>query len=361
MAVGIILILTLLMAGFAAPAAWASCSELLRVEGPNAGETPRLTLTDCDVSVRLEGSGRTSRLFLDLREPAAGIWRGALGAKGELFKDLLVADLTVRSKAGGIPDALLLSSYSARGSAAHAWLWVDASATLRINPVDPVSGPQCPPAGPGIPVLWIKTLEVSPGSLITPRAYRTMRPGWFDPIAASCLTGWSLSDGAPARVHSALGLTVVAPDAPDGAIFELHARLSGQPGETVVKGVVRVTDPALHPLAGRWMETQEKVCDGALWRTPAKPIGEVVFEAGGAFSLAVEPFESYHDYWGTYRYERQSGALALNITGGNKVPSTLRAEGTARVNADGELLLEGLPPMDERASQPICARIFRRN
>ncbi len=123
-------------------------------------------------------------------------------------------------------------------------------------------------------------------------------------------------------------------------------------------GLVRITDPALHPLAGRWTETQEKRCGNTVWSTPARPIGEVVFNADGTFTVTVQPFESYHDYWGTYRYKQ--GSLTLEATGGNKLPSVRLAEGTAQIDPSGVLQMEGLLPADANSPQLICARRFRR-
>jgi hypothetical protein len=357
------LILALLVACSIAPAAQAACTELLRVETGEWEAKPRLSLTDCDVTARFEGNGRNPRVLLRLQARAADVWRSALAPGGDLFAALLGAELAVKSHAGSIPAALLLSTYSARGVAAHAWLWEASSATLRIAPVDStagIGGNRCPKETHGGPMLWLQDLEVPPGALIAPSAFWTTRPGSYDRIAPSCLAGWFLSEGAPAVVHPALGLTIVAPSAPDGTVFDLRAHLSGQPDGATVEGRVRITDPALHPLAGRWTETKEKLCDGA-WRPPAQPIGELVFKADGTFTLVKVPFESYYDYWGTYRYTPQTGALALEITGGNKVPSAQMAKGIAHIGPSGELRLEGLPPADAVSSQPICAHQFQRD
>jgi hypothetical protein len=327
-----------------------ACTELLTVENAKPEQAQRLSLSNCDVTVRFEGSGRTARVILQLKEPAANAWRSALGPDGGLYGALLGADLVVKSRAASIPAAPLLSSYSARGAARHAWLWVETSSALRIDPVDPAAGHgQCPNDDAGTPVLWLKTLEVPPGGLIAPSPFRTKRPGHYEPIAPSCLARWFLSDGAPAVVHPALGLAIATPDATDGTVFELRAKLSKG---TTVAGLVRITDPALHPLAGRWTETQERPCGGAA------PIGELVFNADGTFTLVRQPFESYYDYWGTYRYAPQSGALTMEVTGGNELPSARLAKGTARFTPSGDLLLEKLPPPD--AGAPTCARRFRR-
>jgi hypothetical protein len=212
----------------------------------------------------------------------------------------------------------------------------------------------------GGPLLWLDTLEVPPGALIAPSAYWTTRPGNYDRIAPACLTGWSLSDGAQAVLHSGLGLVITAPDAPEGTKFQISAGIAGQSPEVMARGPVRVTDPARHPLAGAWIEIQEKSCKGGVWRKPKEPIGELVFKADGTFTLVRVPFESYFDYWGTYRHTVTSGALTLEITGGNKIPSELSAKGKASVMPSGELLLEDLPPGSAKAGEAVCSRRFRR-
>jgi hypothetical protein len=343
--------------------ACAACTELLWVESAKPEDAPRLSLSNCDVTAHFEGRGRTSRVILQLKEPAANVWRSALGPNGDLFGALLGADLAVTSRVGSIPAAPLLASYSARGAARHAWLWEASSSALRIDPVDPAAGTaggRCPNDDAGTPVLWLKTLEAPPGSLIAPSPFRTRRPGSYDQLAPSCLAGWFLSDGAPAVVHPALGLAIVAPEAVDGTVFELRAHLAGYPKGTTVAGLVRITDPKLHPLGGRWTETEEKQCNGTAWRIPARPIGELVFNADGTFTLVKQPFESYYDYWGTYHYTPQSGALTMEISGGNSLPSARLAKGTVRISPAGELQMEGLLPADANSPQPICARRLRR-
>jgi hypothetical protein len=355
--------LTALAMGASPRTAMAGCAELLRVEGEDQERTPRLALSDCDVSARFEGSGRTARVILRLKEPAANAWRAALGPKGQFAAALSGGKLALRPNAGSLPKAPLLSSHSAEGAANHAWVWDAATASLQIDPADPAFGAadlRCPMPERGGPILWLDTLEVPPGALIAPSAYWTTRPGNYDRIAPACLSGWAISDGAQAVLHSGLGLVITAPDAPEGAKFEVSARIAGQSRDVTASGSVRVTDPARHPLAGAWAEVQEKSCKGGAWRKPAEPIGELVFKADGAFTLVRVPFESYFDYWGTYRHAPESGVLTLKITGGNKIPSARSAKGKARIMPSGELLLDDLPPWNAEAGGAVCSRLFRR-
>jgi hypothetical protein len=341
----------------------AKCTGLLWVDGDGRENAQPITLSDCDISSRFEGSGRTARVILRLKEPAASAWRAALDPKGGLASALLEGKLTLRSHAGGLPKAPLLSSNSTGGAANNAWFWDASSASLSIDPKDSAlgaAGARCPMWHGGGPLLWLDALEVQPGTLITPSAYWSTRPGSYDRIDPACLSGWTISEGAHAVLHSGLGLVITAPDAPEGAEFQISARIAGQSQESTVRGFVRVTDPGLHPLAGNWTEVQEKSCSGGAWRKPATPIGELVFKAGGTFTLTRSPFERYLDYWGTYRHVAASGALALEITGGNTIPSNHSATGRARIMPSGVLLMEDLPPWNAETDAATCWHLFRR-
>jgi len=344
-------------------AAMAGCAELLRVEIEDPKKTPLLALSDCDVSAHFDGSDRTARVILRLKEPAANVWRAALAPKGELSAALQGGKLALRPNADSLPKASLRSFHSAGDASNHAWLWDASTASLQIDPEDPAFGAadvRCPMPERGGPLLWLDTLEVPPGALIAPSVYWTTRPGNYNRIAPTCLTGWSLSDGAPAVVHAGLGLVITAPAAPEGMKFEISARIAGQSRDITASGSVRVTDPASHPLAGTWAEVQEKSCRGGAWRKPTEPIGELVFKADGTFTLVRVPFERYFDYWGTYRHAAVSSELTLKITGGNRIPSERSAKGKARVMPSGELLLEDLPPWSAEAGGAVCSRRFQR-
>ncbi|WP_146747799.1 hypothetical protein [Paramagnetospirillum kuznetsovii] len=340
----------------------AGCENLLGVESAPADKTADLSLTSCDVDTRIEDGGRTSQIRFHLRGAAGDAWKAALGPGGRLFPELLKGDLKIRPNAGGIPAAPLLSAASARGAAAHAWQWDEKSMSLGIAPSDPVSATdamRCPSDAAGVLLLWPETIEVAPRSLIAPRLYRSKYPGNYEPVSPSCVAEWRLSDGAPAVIHPALGLSIVAANSRDGKTFSLRARLVGHPESKFTEGAVRVVNPTLHPLAGSWSETEERPCEGSAWTKPAQPIGELTFDASGAFSVTRQPFEAYRDYWGTYRYAATSSALTLSVTDGNAIPANRRLKGTARLGDSGTLELEGLLPQEANA-RPICAHRFTR-
>lgn len=351
---------TLLLAFAAATPASAGCVALLETMAPH--DAPEMLLGDCDVQARLvEGPGGTSpngaSVVLAVRGPALARWRAALGGEGALARAMLAAELRLDGRTPTLPGGLLLSSHSARMVREAHWDWDSQAGELRWSPATAsTAAAPCAAGDAGTPVLWIGTREVAPGGLIAAQPFYAVRPGVASPVAANCLAGWMLSPAAPAALQPALGLVVVAPDARDGTRFMLKATIAGR----AVEGEVRVSDPALHPLAGRWHQTMEQVCGTPGLRVPARPIGELVFTAAGEFSLTWQPFEAYRDYWGAYRHDRQSGALSLDITGGNRMPTHRQAAGQARLNAEGALVITGLDPGDG-ATAPACTMVFKRD
>jgi hypothetical protein len=68
----------------------------------------------------------------------------------------------------------------------------------------------------------------------------------------------------------------------------------------------------------------------------------MVFEADGTFTVTWTPFELYKDYWGTYDYDLASGALSLQVEGGNYIPDVLAWGSSFRTELDGSLVFENL-------------------
>jgi hypothetical protein len=99
-------------------------------------------------------------------------------------------------------------------------------------------------------------------------------------------------------------------------------------------------------------------CDGAT------PIGELEFTADGHFSVTWRPFETYKDYWGSFRLDPDTGALLLSVAGGNDIPAALDLQGKASMAADGALVLEdmflGRPSWGPASpdSAPACRYTF---
>lgn len=301
-----------------ATAGAASCVDLLKAEGPNEKALPRLELSSCDVVASVVDGRRGRALVLELKQPARGRWHAALATGGTHFEGLLLAELRVSPRGSSLPDGTLLASFSARGVRDALWTWNDRDGVLRLEAaLDTPAARVCDELPPGVAVLWFGTREVVPGGVIAPNPQTTNSPGSFFKVPPGCVGAWTLSDGAPASLIPEWGVVAVGPTATDGTLFTVRTVIGGK----AVEGQVRVTDPALHPLAGTWRQTTETPCGGGEARVPARPIGEVVFAANGDFSLTWQPFEAYRDFWGHYRYDRQTQKLSWSVLGGNRLPA----------------------------------------
>ncbi len=220
--------------------------------------------------------------------------------------------------------------------------------------------PAPPPCvGPDMPLLVAPgEYELRPGAVDTVRVFASTHPGAFSPLPEGCRPEWSLPDGGPASVDARLGVLRVAADAPDGAAFPLLARVAGRE----VRTVVRVVDPVRSPLVGAWAQVGRTPCGAAGTGSAAgDTIRELRFRRDGRFSVTWLPFESYTDYWGTYRHDAGSGRLVLEVEGGNFVPAELDVDGRAEVRAGGELLLSEMW-LGSRTpgGEPSCGLRFRR-
>jgi len=89
-----------------------------------------------------------------------------------------------------------------------------------------------------------------------------------------------------------------------------------------------------------------------------QPVRELIFEADGRYSVTWLPFETYKDYWGRYRYNPHTQALALTVEGGNYNPPDRVLAGQARVE-DHALTLSGIS-LGTPANGARCTAAFRR-
>jgi hypothetical protein len=55
----------------------------------------------------------------------------------------------------------------------------------------------------------------------------------------------------------------------------------------------------------------------------AEPVRELIFQPNGHFSVTWMPFETYQDYWGSWRYDARTRVLTLAVDNGNYVPADL--------------------------------------
>ncbi len=94
---------------------------------------------------------------------------------------------------------------------------------------------------------------------------------------------------------------------------------------------------------------------------PETPIGELIFEADGTFSVTWTPFEVYRDYWGDYSFDLASGRIDLAIRGGNYIPIDARLQGGRFSIENSRLRLDGIwlgSPLDGPLTGR-CGHVFR--
>ncbi len=148
---------------------------------------------------------------------------------------------------------------------------------------------------------------------------------------AKCLSDWQVSDPKAVTLASDRKSVTIAADAAPGTVVTISYLANGQR----VSEQLRIVAKDAVVLTGIYGQTGLEGCQGPM-------IGEMEFEEGGAFSVTFQPFETYHDYWGRYRFDPASGALVLEVTGGNRIVAGPKIEGTARFDPHGKLRLEGI-------------------
>lgn len=179
-------------------------------------------------------------------------------------------------------------------------------------------------------------LEVQPGPARQGATLRIAARQWRGPAnhltPLDCTSEWTVSDPALATLSEDRSTVRIAPDATPGANFIVSYRIKGQ--SVGARFLVVGKDELV--LTGRRGQGAVEGCDGLT------PIGELEFNAEGGFSVTYHPFETYKDYWGSYRLDPATGALSMSVTGGNHVPEGLDLEGKAHFDASGKLVLEDM-------------------
>ena len=121
------------------------------------------------------------------------------------------------------------------------------------------------------------------------------------------------------------------------------------------------TVAAPSPLVGLWYQTNPPCATGT---PPPARIEELEFEPGGRALVTFGAFETYHDYWGPYRYDAATGALSMTVERGNSVPADLDLEGRASITPTGELVISGIsfgtPPGAGPETRTCILRFARR-
>ena len=114
---------------------------------------------------------------------------------------------------------------------------------------------------------------------------------------------WSVDPTSGASIDPNTGVFSVDATTHSGTTFRVTADL--EMGRYILSKDVHVFTPEADPLVGDWQE------EGT------GNINELIFGAGGDFSVTWIPFEIRKDYWGTYTFDVDTGALELTVTGGN--------------------------------------------
>lgn len=203
------------------------------------------------------------------------------------------------------------------------------------------------PAGEGGLMIALDPPVARQGTALTLTAF------WFqgphqppEPVALACLRDVAVTPAGAATL-SRDGRLRLAADAPSGTMLTVSARvLASQSSVSTL--IVGRDEPVL---TGTWRQDRVK-CDPG--REPGEPVRELKVTGDGRFNVTYQPFESYVDYWGPMTFDAATGAIVLTPEGGNFTPPLLDVEGTARLEAENRLILEGvyLGDRNERNFEP---------
>ena len=119
-------------------------------------------------------------------------------------------------------------------------------------------------------------------------------------------------------------------------------------------------NPVDSPVVGYWRETARIPCDGSPEYVPVDPIREFFVWAAGSFRLTWEPFETYHDFHGSYRLDLDNALIHITEIDGNYLPVDLDPRGRFG-GTNNTLVLEGMWLGSSRnavGQPPACGHRF---
>jgi len=160
----------------------------------------------------------------------------------------------------------------------------------------------------------------------------------FEPVNA-CAT-WSVEPSTGATIDPDTGYLVIDASTEHGTVYTVTADV--EEGRRLVTIDVYVYTDEGNPLFGIWREDVQFTCGGGAERAPEDTINELFFRADGWTNVTWYPFEVYVDYWGPYTYNLGTGALSIEVTGGNYVPSDVDGVGSFEIDDQGRLLLHDM-------------------
>jgi hypothetical protein len=178
----------------------------------------------------------------------------------------------------------------------------------------------------------------------------------FEPVAA-CAT-FTLDDASPATVDPLTGLVTVSADAAHGSIVNVTADV--EDGRRFLDAALYIWTEEGNPLVGLYTELAQLDCGDGSEVEPEQVIGELRLGADNRFGVTWSPFEVYVDYWGSYTFDLETGAIELTVDGGNYVPDDIDPIGTFALEGD-DLVLRDLwlgTPQDG-AAPAQCGHVFQ--
>lgn len=178
--------------------------------------------------------------------------------------------------------------------------------------------------------LEIDRVPARPGTTVPMRAQRGASHYWEDePLA--CTADWQVSHPEAVAIAPDRRSLRIAADAPAGTVVTISYVVAGHR----LTGTLRIVGAAEVVLTGKRGQVSVEGCPGA------ERVGELEFRDNSRFAVTFQPFESYVDYWGSYSFDSDTGALEMKADGGNFVPGGLKLAGTAGIDGN-RLVLKGI-------------------
>ncbi len=214
----------------------------------------------------------------------------------------------------------------------------------------------------GLSLSGVETIQLEPGKMhqFNVLSRHPMQNGVYYKVIAP--TVWSVTPEKGAKIDQA-GLLTIDANAVNGAIFTVTAAVTikeewQKEGYTATETQkVLVFEPKVNPLVGIWRQARATPCNGQAEED--RGIRELEFRADGGYSVTLDPFEVYKDYWGKFAFDLKAGTIKFTADGGNRVPTELDLEGGFRL-ADKVLTLDGISLWTKDGSRPVCAMTFER-
>ena len=171
---------------------------------------------------------------------------------------------------------------------------------------------------------------------------------------------WSVSPKKGVTLDPESGLLEVSSGAEHGTSYTIIANVENS--RLVLTTPLLIYTPEGNPLVGTWAEAGVLPCDGGAETIRKDALSELVLEADGTVKATWYPFEVYHDYWGKYNNDLETGAFTVTDVEGNYIPADLDLSGTFAIESSGDLLLKDawLGSWQGEQPPPGCGMRFKR-